>query len=208
VFRCRIAGPNTSADFDLYDDGGSGLNPLLAANSPAGPIRVWVGSYSPSQMGAYNIGFSELGQVGTESIPAPGGGQIVTPQPPIVQPTPADIVQMQVSIPVTLMGPGMAGNTVALWSPEGGPATQISLQGGNLLAGGQRLETLPNSLRDPVVTVVQQRRGNLVVRAEQPPMGRGDPGQQFLLLVQWQGRPVVTDRWSGTAVQRPPRWAR
>lgn len=190
------------------DDGGSGLNPLIATSSPAGPIRVWVGSYSSSQMGPYNIGFSELPQVGTESIPAPGGGGVVVTQPNVVQPTPADIVQMQVSIPVTLIGPGMTGNTVALWSPDGGQPTQISLQGGNLLAGGQRLETIPNSLRDPVITVVQQRRGELVVRAEQPPMGRGDRGQQFLLRVEWQGRPVVTERWSGTAVQRAPRWAR
>jgi len=191
------------------DDGGNGLNALLATSSQAGPIRVWVGSYSSSQMGPYNIGFSELAHVGTANIPAPGGGTIVTPQPPIVQPQPpADVVQMQVSIPVTLMGPGMAGDTVALWSPNGGPSTQISLRGGNLLAGGQRLETIPGSLRDPVITVVQQRRGDLVVRAEQPPMGRGDRGQQFVLRVEWQGRPVVTDRWSGTAVQRAPRWAR
>lgn len=190
------------------DDGGQGSNPLVVANSGPGPIRVWVGTYSSNRTGPYNIGFSERGHVGTNNVPAPGG-VVVAPRPPsVVAVTPADIVQMMVSIPVTLMGPGMSGNTVAMWNPRGGRPTQIRLQGNNLMAGNQRLEAIPSTLRDPVITVVQQRRGALIIRAEQPPMGRGDRGQQFLLRVQWRGRPVVTDRWSGTAAQRGPRWSR
>lgn len=190
------------------DDGGRGSNPLIATTSSRGPIRVWVGSYSSNRHGPYNIGFSELGHVGTNNIPAPGagGGVVVARPPPVV--APADIVQMMVSIPVTLMGPGMPGNTVALWNPRGGRPTQISLQGVNVMAGGQRIESIPSTLRDPVVTVVQQRRGALIIRAEQPPTGRRDRGQQFLMRVQWRGRPVVTDRWNGTATQRGPRWSR
>ena len=49
--------------------------------------------------------------------------------------------------------------------------------------------------------------GRIAIRAEQPPMGRGDRGQTFLLHVPWQGRPVVVDRWSGNATQRA-RWSR
>jgi hypothetical protein len=193
------------------DDGGSGLNPLVTGNAGRGPIRIWVGSYSSTRTGPYNIGFSELRNVGTANVPQPGGGAVAVrpgrpPTPPV---TPADIVQMTISIPVTLMGPGMPGNTVAMWNPNGGRPTRILLQGANVMAGNTRLEAIPNSLRDPVITVTQQRRGALIVRAEQPPMGRGDRGQQFLLRVQWQGgRPVVTDRWNGNATQRGPRWSR
>ena len=115
---------------------------------------------------------------------------------------------MDVGIPVTLMGPGMTGDTVAVWSPRGGPPTQISLSGRALLAGGVTLGAVPPTMSDPIVTVTQQRNGNLVARAEQPGTGRGDPGQAMLLLIRWAGRPTVSDRWSGTAIQRGPRWGR
>ncbi|MEC7526280.1 MAG: hypothetical protein VYE22_40740 [Myxococcota bacterium] len=195
------------------DDGGSGTNPLVSTSSPPGPIRVWVGTYRQGTSANYNIGFSELGHVGTNNIPAPGGGQVVVRppgvQPPVIQPpSVADIVQMQVSIPVTLMGPGMTPGTVALWNPRGGPATQITLSGRSISAGGVTLGSIPPSMRDPVVTVTQRRNGTLLVRAEQPPMGRGDRGEQMLLLVRWAGRPTIAERWSGTAVQRGPRWSR
>lgn len=194
------------------DDGGSGMNPLVQTRSGAGPIRVWVGTYSSSRSAVpYNIGFSELPSVGTRNIPAPGGrgGAVVRPVQPVAPVGPvAEIVEMTVSIPVTLIGPGMSANTVALWAPRGGQPTQVSLTGGNIRAGRVTLGAIPPSLQDPVITVTQRRNGSLLVRAEQPPAGRGDRGQQFLLLVRWQGRPVVTERWSGTATQRGPRWSR
>lgn len=213
---------NSSADTTLVvmlpngqvlcnDDGGSGMNPLVAGSSPPGPIRIWVGTYRQGTMSPYNLGISELGHVGTANIPAPGGGVVVAPQrPPVVmQPqVPADLVPMQVSIPVTLIGPGMTGNTVAVWNPRGGPATQISLSGRSISVGGVTLGSVPPSMRDPVVTVMQRPNGTLLVRAEQPPMGRGDRGEQMLLLVRWAGRPTIAERWSGTAVQRGPRWSR
>lgn len=189
------------------DDGGNGLNPLVSTNAPRGPIRVWVGSYSQGRSGPYNIGFSELGNVSTGNIPSPGGGggTVVANPPPT---TPEDIVQMTVSIPVTLMGPGMSGNTVAVWSPSGGSPVRFRLNGRSLMAGSTSLGEVPGSMTDPVVTVEQRRNGTVVVRAEQPPAGRGDRGQQFLMLVRWQGRPTVANRWSGTARQRGPRWSR
>ncbi len=194
------------------DDGGEGLNPMITTTSPPGAIRVWVGAYSTSASGPYNIGFSELGNVTTNNIPPPGGAPGPGPGPVIVQPvqpvSPAQVVQLTVGIPTTLLGPSMTDQIVATWSPRGGPPTQIQLQGVHVMAGGTRLESIPRTLRDPTVTVTQQRNGNLVVRAEQPPMGGGDRGQTFLLHVAWQGRPVVVDRWSGTAVERGPRWAR
>ncbi|MEZ4336688.1 MAG: hypothetical protein R3B82_08675, partial [Sandaracinaceae bacterium] len=194
------------------DDGGEGLNPLITTTSPPGPIRVWVGGYSTSANGPYNIGFSELPQVTTNNVPPPGGmpGPGPGPGPVVVQPTPnpAQVVQLTVGIPTTLLGPSMTDQIVANWSPRGGPPTPVQLQGVNVMAGNTRLESIPRTLRDPTVTVTQQRSGNLVIRAEQPPMGGGDRGQTFLLHVAWQGRPVVVDRWSGTAVERGPRWAR
>jgi hypothetical protein len=39
-------------------------------------------------------------------------------------------------------------------------------------------------------------------------MGRGDRGETMLVLVGWQGRPVVQEQWSGRYGQRGPRWAR
>ena len=193
------------------DDGGNGLNPLISTNAPAGPIRVWVGVYRAGATGQYNIGFSELPSVGTQQIPRPGGGSVaVRPpnNPPVPAQPPAELVQMNVGIPVTLLGPGLEGNTVAVWNPNGGPPTQIRLNGRSLRAGTTTLGSVPASMNDPVVTVEARRNGTVVVRAEQPPAGRGDRGQQFLLQVRWQGRPVVSNQWNGTAVQRGPRWSR
>jgi len=194
------------------DDGGEGLNPVVTTASPPGAIRVWVGGYSASASGAYNIGFSELGHVTTNNIPPPGGvgpgpGPVIV-QPMQPPPTPAQVVQLTAGIPTTLLGPSMTDQVVAQWSPRGGPPTEVMLQGVNVMAGGLRIESIPRTLRDPTVTVTQMRSGNLVIRAEQPPMGGGDRGQTFLLHVAWQGRPTVVDRWSGTAVERGPRWAR
>lgn len=195
------------------DDGGGGLNPMVESGSPPGPIRVWVGTYSSSARQApYNLGFTELSHVTSANIPQPGGGGGVVvqrpPPPPPPPPPPADLVTMMADIPVTLMGPGMAGNTVAVWNPSGGPPTQIRLNGRSLVAGSVSIGDIPLSMRDPVITVTERRNGTLLVRAEQPPMGRGDRGQQILYLVRWQGRPAVAERWSGTAVQRGPRWSR
>ncbi len=191
------------------DDGGSGSNPLVVTSSQAGPIRVWVGTYSSGRSAPYNIGFSELQSVGTHNIPPPGAGG---PGPVVVQPTPqmpvAQIVQLTVGIPTTLLGPAMTEQIIAGWAPGGGPPQQVRLQGVNVMVGNTRLESIPSTLRDPTVTVTQRRNGNIVIRAEQPPMGRGDRGQTFLLHVAWQGRPVVVDRWSGNATQRGPRWSR
>lgn len=188
------------------DDGGDGLNPLVSFSTPPGPIRVWVGSYS-GQTGTYSLGVSELTSVSTSSVPLPG--VVVTPPPPTPPPPqPAEFVQMNVNIPVTLMGPGLAGNTVALWNPRGGPATQIRLNGRSLQAGNVTLGAVPPSMSDPVITVTQRRNGMLLIRAEQPGSGRRDPGQTMLLLVRWAGRPTVVERWSGTSLQRGPGWSR
>ncbi|HJL15482.1 MAG TPA: hypothetical protein RMH99_07505 [Sandaracinaceae bacterium LLY-WYZ-13_1] len=192
------------------DDGGNGLNPLVATNSPPGAIRVWVGTYSGGRTGRYNLGISELSSVGTSNIPQPGQGgpQVVQPQQPTPPQQQANVVQMQAGIPVTLMGPGMTGTTIAVWDPRGGPSTRVQLNGRSLVAGGVTLGAVPPTMRDPVVTVTQRRNGSLVLRAEQPGSGRGDPGQAMLLLVRWAGRPTVANRWTGTARQRGPRWGR
>lgn len=199
----------------ICNDDSEGYNPLVSVSAPPGPVRVWVGTYSAGRVGPYNIGFSELSHVGPSAIPQPGAVVVGNPGPigPLPQPQPipqpaGDVVQMQVSIPVTLMGPGLDGNTIAVWSPRGGPQTQVVLSGRALTAGGVSLATLPPSMRDPVVTVMQQRNGNLIVRAEQAPMGRGDRGEAVVLLVSWQGRPAIQDRWSGAFGARGPRWAR
>lgn len=200
------------------DDGNasSGLNPVVELSTGPGPIRVWVGAYSSGRVGPYNIGFTELGHVRTPNIPAPGAYAQPTPQPqPMPHPMPvppvhaaAQLVPMQVSIPVTLLGPGLEPGTVALWEPGGGPPTQITISGRTIMAGGAPLATLPPSMREPVVTVMQQRGGWLVVRVEQPPMSRRDRGEAMLLRVSWRGQPVVDDRWDGRFGQRGPRWAR
>ncbi len=193
----------------VCNDDSEGYNPLVAVSAPPGPVRVWVGTYSPGRAGPYNIGFSELSHVGPSSIPQPGG-VVVQPGPgpgPVPMP-PGEVVQMQVSIPVTLMGPGLDGNTVAVWRPNGGGPTQVQLSGRSIVAGGVSVATLPPSMQEPVVTVMQQRNGNMIVRAEQAPMGRRDRGEAVVLLVGWQGRPAILDRWSGAFGARGPRWAR
>ncbi len=198
--------------FVCDDDGGAGNNPLVSTASSPGQIRVWVGTYRANASVMYNIGYSELNQVGTNQVPPAGGGGNVVVQPnhppPPIQPA-GDLVQMMAGIPVTLLGPGMAGSTIAVWNPPGSQPIQIQLRGRNLVAGNVTLGAIPPTMQDPVVTVTMQRNGTLVARAEQPPQGRGDRGQQLLMQVRAQGgRPSVTNRWSGTAVQRGPRWSR
>ena len=199
------------------DDGGgsSGLNPVVNLSTGPGPIRIWVGTYSASGAGAaYNIGFSELGHVTTQNIPPAGSYAPPPVQPPPMPPPPmhpppvANVVNMQVNIPVTLMGPGLDPGTVALWETGRGPGTQVTLSGTSVMIGGVSLVSLPPSMREPLVTVQQQRNGQLVVRAEQAPMHRGDRGETILVLVGWQGRPVIQEQWSGRYGQRGPRWAR
>lgn len=219
---------NSSADTTLVvmapngqvycnDDGGSGLNPVVSMSTGPGPIRIWVGTYSGSAAGAaYNIGFSEMGHVSTQNIPPPGTYapqvqvQPIAPPPPPIQPPPpvASVVQMQVSIPVTLLGPGLDPGTVALWEAGGRSGTQVTLMGSNIMIGGVSVVSLPPSMREPVVTVMQQRNGRLVVRAEQAPMARGDRGETMIVLVGWRGRPVIEEQWTGRFGQRGPRWAR
>lgn len=200
--------------FYCDDDGGGQMNPMVTVASPPGPIRVWVGTYSQGRTGPYNIGFSELG-ITSANLPPPGGGPMPGPGPVVVQPPqppqPPQIqqtlVQMQLMIPVTLFGPGMDAGTVAVWQPRNAPEIQISMSGRDIVAAGSTLASVPPSMRDPVITVVAQRRGTLLVRAEQPP-GVSDGGQALLLQVAWSGAPTVVQRWTGTAIQRPPRWAR
>ena len=56
------------------DDGGEGLNPLIATSSPPGPIRVWVGSYSSGSTGnPYTLGVTELSHVSADDLGQPGG---------------------------------------------------------------------------------------------------------------------------------------
>ncbi len=195
------------------DDGGQGSNPLVNLSSPPGEIRIWVGTYGSGRSGPYNIGFSELPNVTTANIPSPGAGmpgpQPPMPQPPMPQPPRAEVVDMTVNIPVTLLGPGLDGTTVALWRPSTGRPMQVNLSGRSVMAGGAMLTQLPPSMPDPVVTVMQLRNGDMVVRAEQPPIRRGDRGETALLLVTSAGgRATIQDRWTGRYGQRGPRWAR
>jgi hypothetical protein len=192
------------------DDGGSSMQPIVTTNGvPPGPVRVWVGAYSQGGNGPYNLGFSELSSVGTANIPAPGG--IVRPQPqpqPQPQPPAGEVVPMQPGIPVTLFGPGMDANTIALWRPTGVPPVRVTYSNRVILAGSVQIASIPAPMQDPIVTVVQQRNGQMVARAEQPPSGGRDRGQAVVYLVRFDGQPVVADQWSGTAVQRGPRWSR
>jgi hypothetical protein len=202
--------PNGQISCD--DDGGdSGMNPLVSVSSPPGAIRVWIGTYSQGQTGPYNIGFTQHAHIDTSSIPPPGGGPIVRPQPQYPQPQPQPVgeqVQMTVGIPVTLVGPGMDGNTIAVWTPTGSAGIPVAVQARAVVVGGVSITQIPPAMTDPIVTVVQLRNGGLVVRAEQPPAGRGDRGQALVLLVRNEGRPTVAQQWAGTAVQRAPRWSR
>lgn len=210
------------------DDGGAGAgtNPVVQLRTSPGPLRIWVGTYSAAQSGPYNVGFTELGHITPATLPAPG--VVVMPHPqvrpqvhPQVQVQPqiqqvqqqvvpvAAVVSMQVNIPVTLMGPGLESGTVALWQPRGGTPTQISLNGRALMAGPVSLAVLPPSMEEPVVTVMQQRDGTMIVRAEQVPLdARSRGGETMILRVRWEGHPVVADRWTGGFGQPGPRWAR
>lgn len=193
------------------DDGGgdSGLNPVVELSTGPGPIRIWVGTYSSGASAPYHIGFTELPHISMRDIVP--GALVPGPRPrpgAIAMPVQSDVVTMQLSIPVTLMGPGLDEGTVALWRPAGGPPTQVTMRGRTLFAGGTVLASLPPSMAEPVVTVTQVRNGAMVVRAEQAPVRPRDGGETFILLVTWQGGPTIAERWTGRFGQRGPRWAR
>lgn len=197
------------------DDGAStGLHPLIATTTPAGAIRIWVGTYANGASGSYNIGFSEIPSVDSPNIPPPGGVPVRPPvvtnpnvNPPVNPPVAASVVPMQATIPVTLIGPGMTGTTVAVWSPEGGQESRIQLTGNTLMVNASRLGVIPPEVMQGVVTVTQRRDGKILVRAERAP-GGSDPGQQVILLLAWNGRPTIEQRWEGTFRQTAPRWTR
>lgn len=56
------------------DDGGEGLNPLVEVPAVPGQWRIWVGSYSSSSTGPYNLDVMAVGGGPTQPTPPPGGG--------------------------------------------------------------------------------------------------------------------------------------
>jgi len=53
------------------DDGGQGTNPLIQRSFAAGTYRVWIGSYRQGENARYSLGFTELNNVNTMSLPSP-----------------------------------------------------------------------------------------------------------------------------------------
>lgn len=53
------------------DDDTEGRNPVVGGRFAPGAYRVWVGSYRQGEMARYSIGFTELSNVGTMSLPSP-----------------------------------------------------------------------------------------------------------------------------------------
>jgi hypothetical protein len=208
------------------DDGGGSLNPLVEGPTGPGQIMVWVGSYGSGGSGPYVMGITTIPGIGPDQIGTGvgPGPVVVTPPPPVVvtppppsMPTVTARVELMPRIPVTLIGPGMAPGTVAVWSPRGGPSMEVGIMqvgGGyriyaNIGGAPQTVVDVPASVaQDAVVTVTQRPDQRLLVRAERAPTG-SDAGQQMLMLVQLlNGAPTIAEQWVGTFSDRAPRWSR
>jgi hypothetical protein len=202
------------------DDGGGALNPLVEGPTGPGPIMVWVGSYGSGGSGPYLMGITTIPGVTAEnlgSMPDPGPGPVVVAPPPPAAPTVPAVtsrVALMPRIPVTLVGPGMAPGTVAVWSPRGGPSVELGVM--PIPGGGYRVYAnvggaphmvvdVPASVaQDAVVTITQRPDQRLLVRAE-----RADANQQMLMLIQMlNGVPTLAEQWVGSFSDRAPRWSR
>jgi hypothetical protein len=151
------------------------------------------------------------------SMPDPGPGPVVVAPPPPAAPTVPTVtsrVALMPRIPVTLVGPGMAPGTVAVWSPRGGPSVELGVM--PIPGGGYRVYAnvggaphmvvdVPASVaQDAVVTITQRPDQRLLVRAE-----RADANQQMLMLIQMlNGVPTLAEQWVGSFSDRAPRWSR
>jgi len=208
------------------DDGGGSLNPLVEAPTGPGQIMVWVGTYGSGGSIPYIMGITTIPGIGPDQIGMGGGGPVVVaPPPPVVVAPPQPVaptvtarVDLLPRIPVTLIGPGMAPGTVAVWSPRGGPSVDVGIMpipGGGYRVyanlGGREttvIDVPAHVAQDAVVTVTGRPDQRLLVRAERAP-GAGDAGQQMLMLVQMlNGAPVLAEQWAGTFSDRAPRWSR
>lgn len=140
------------------------------------------------------------------------------PPPAIIAPLAAAIrVTLAPRTPVTLFAPGITTPTVAVWSPRAGTSVEFStaMRGGALVisasVGGvmTQIVEVPAALASTaVVTATRRPDGKVLFRAERAPAGV-DPGQQMLLLVQWdraRSVPAVAQQWIGTFTDHAPAW--
>jgi hypothetical protein len=120
---------------------------------------------------------------------------------------------------VTLFAPGITTPTVAVWSPRGGPPVEFATvtRGTTLVIstsiGGvvSQLVEIPAALASTaVITATRRPDGQVLFRAEHAPEGI-DPGEQMLLLVNWDrasSAPAIAQRWLGSFTDRVPAWGR
>lgn len=144
---------------------------------------------------------------------------VVAPPPIMAAPSTAIRVTLEPRTPVTLFAPGITTPTVAVWSPRGGSPVEFATvsRGGALVisatVGGMatQIVEIPAALASTaVVTATRRPDGKVLFRAERAPEGV-DPGQQMLLLVQWDraaSAPVLAQQWIGTFTERAPSWSR
>ena len=207
------------------DDSGGAANPLVEGPTGPGQILVWVGSYASGSTGRYMLGVTTVPGVNYSNLGAPVGPPpvVVAPPPVIVTPPPSGIppvtarVDLLPRIPVTLIGPGMALGTVAVWSPRGGSPVEVGIQRSRsgytvyAVINGQMqtvAELPPAFVEQTLVTVTQRDGQRVLVRAEQAPNG-SVAGQQALMLVQMvNGLPTIAEQWIGAFGAAAPRWAR
>lgn len=141
--------------------------------------------------------------------------------PPVIVAPPSSAIRVTLAprVPVTLFAPGITTPTVAVWSPRGGSDVEFSTmsRGGALVisasVGGvmTQLVEIPAALASTaVVTATRRPDGKVLFRAERAPEGI-DPGQQMLMLVQWDraaSAPAIASQWIGSFTDRAPAWSR
>jgi len=211
--------------FQCDDDSGGAANPLVEGPTGPGQILVWIGAYSNGNSGPYMLGVTTVPGINYSNLGSPviAPPQVIPPPQVVITPPPTGIPQVTARvdllprIPVTLIGPGMALGTVAVWSPRGGSPVEVGIQRSRdgyrvyAVINGQMqtvVELPPAFIEQSVVTVMQRDGQRVLVRAEQAPNG-SVAGQQALMLVQMvNGAPTIAEQWIGAFGAAAPRWAR
>ncbi|MFO0684370.1 MAG: hypothetical protein U0234_20120 [Sandaracinus sp.] len=219
------------------DDSGGGMNPIVQGDARPGPIRVWVGAYSSSSVGGgYQLGVTTIPGIRYDTLTAPvvvapppvvvAPPPVVVAPPPVVAPPvivapPSSAIRVTLSprVPVTLYAPGITTPTVAVWQPRGGQPVEFATQtrgsmlviSATIAGAATQLVEIPAALASTaVVTSTRRPDGRVLFRAERAPEG-SDPGQQMLLLVDWDratSAPTIAQQWIGTFTDRAPGWSR
>ncbi|MDQ3033350.1 MAG: hypothetical protein M3Y87_13100 [Myxococcota bacterium] len=167
------------------DDGGESNNPLVTGPFAAGQHRVWIGSYSPTAVGApFTLGFSELESVTALTLATPGGG--VAPSAP--------------GAPITI-APGFLPDPQTARGVAGGPVSASTMGPtcrGYITATPSHVLTTTGAFTNLRVIVSAQSDTTLVIQRSDGTVLCDDDSEIFNPIIEGAFPPGVHNVFVGT----------